>query len=70
MTKKIAIIGGGNLGTAIAEGILKSKFCKPADISITKRNVATLQSLKAKGVHVGTDNCAAVTNSELIILPI
>ena len=31
MGKKIAIIGGGNLGTAIAEGLLKSKFCKPAE---------------------------------------
>ena len=36
MGKKIAIIGGGNLGTAIAEGLLKSKFSKAADIIITK----------------------------------
>ena len=44
--KKIAIIGGGNLGTAIAEGLLKSKFCKPEDITITKRNISTLKSLQ------------------------
>jgi pyrroline-5-carboxylate reductase len=30
MSKKIAIIGGGNLGSAIAEGLIKSKFCKPS----------------------------------------
>ena len=36
MSGKIAIIGGGNLGQAIAEGLLFSKFCKPADIIITK----------------------------------
>ena len=48
MSKKIAIIGGGNLGTAIAEGLLKSKFSKPADIIITKRVPATLKDLKSK----------------------
>ena len=70
MSKRIAIIGGGNLGTAIAEGLLKSKFCKAADISITKRNTATLKALQDKGVHVTDKNDAAVRNSELIILAV
>ena len=60
MARKIAIIGGGNLGTAIAEGLLKSKFSKPSDIIITKRNTATLKSFKEKGVEVTDDNAAAV----------
>ena len=38
--KKIAIIGGGNLGTAIAEGLLKSKFSKASDITVTRRNTS------------------------------
>lgn len=70
MSKKIAIIGGGNLGTAIAEGLIKSKFCKPSDITITKRNIATLKELGSKGVTVTSDNSAAVRNSELVILAI
>ncbi len=70
MSKKIAIIGGGNLGSAIAEGLIKSKFCKPSDITITKRNTETLKALVAKGVLVTSDNTAAVRNSELIILAI
>ncbi len=70
MTKKIAIIGGGNLGTAIAEGLLKSKFCEPADITITKRNIATLNDLSARGVNITSDNALAVRNSELIILAV
>ena len=56
MNKKIAIIGGGNLGTAIAEGLIKSKFCKPSEVTVTKRNIATLSSLKEKGVKVSNDN--------------
>jgi len=49
MAKKIAIIGGGNLGTAIAEGLLKSKFCKPSDITITKRNLENTKSIRKAG---------------------
>lgn len=70
MNKKIAIIGGGNLGTAIAEGLLKSKFCKPADITITKRKIETLQKLKEIGVKITSDNSDAVRNSGLVILAV
>jgi pyrroline-5-carboxylate reductase len=70
MNKKIAIVGGGNLGTAIAEGLIKSKFCKPADISVTKRNTATLRQLADRGVQVSADNVSAVRNSELVILAV
>jgi len=68
MSKQIAILGGGNLGTAIAEGLLKSKFSKPADIIITKRIPATLKDLKSRGVSISDNNNDAVRNSELIIL--
>lgn len=67
---KIAIIGGGNLGTAIAEGLLKSKFCKPADITITKRNTATLKPLADKGVNITANNNEAVKKSELVLLAV
>ena len=70
MNKKIAIIGGGNLGSAIAEGLLKSKFCKASEITITKRKIITLQKLKDKGVHITTNNAEAVSNSNLVILAV
>ncbi len=70
MSKRIAIIGGGNLGSAIAEGLLKSKFCKASDIIITKRNTATLKNLEAKGVKVSSDNADAVKRSEIVILAV
>ena len=70
MNKKIAIIGGGNLGSAIAEGLLISKFCKPSEITITKRIVSTLQNLKDEGVIISTDNADAVRNSGLVILAV
>jgi pyrroline-5-carboxylate reductase len=70
MNKKIAIIGGGNLGTAIAEGLIKSKFCKASDITLTKRNISTIKHLADKGVQVTADNTAAVHNCELLILAV
>ncbi len=66
--KKIAIIGGGNLGTAIAEGLLASEFIKAKDLIITRRNPNALQSMKDQGVSVITDNAQAIKNSEVIIL--
>jgi pyrroline-5-carboxylate reductase len=70
MGKKIAIIGGGNLGSAIAEGLLISKFSKPPEIIVTKRNVSTLRSLKDSGVGITDDNALAVKKSEVIILAV
>ena len=60
MGKNIAVIGGGNLGTAIAEGLLKSGFCKPSSLTITKRNLATISALKERGVKTISDNNKAV----------
>ena len=65
---KIAIIGGGNLGSAIAEGLIKSKFISPANLTITRRNAEALAPLKTKGVNVTNDNQAAVQNSDVIIV--
>ena len=66
--KKIAIIGGGNLGQAIMKGLLTNKVYTPKNITITKRNTAELSEFKKLGVQVTQDNAAAVANSELIIL--
>ena len=70
MTKKIAIIGGGNLGTAIAEGLLKSNYAKANDIIVTRRNTSLLTNLKSKGISVTENNSEAVSKSELIILAV
>lgn len=70
MSKKIAIIGGGNLGTAIAEGLMNSGFAKPEDILITKRNIKTLSALQLKGVQVSDDNEEALRFADLIILAV
>jgi len=69
-SKKIAIIGGGNLGTAIAQGLIKSQFCKASNITITKRNIASLKELEDLGCIVHSDNKRAVAENEVIILAV
>lgn len=70
MTKKIAIIGGGNLGTAVAEGLINSGFVKPEHILITKRNLKTLHGLQQKGVLVSDSNEEAAAFADLIIMAV
>lgn len=70
MSKKIAIIGGGNLGTAIAEGLINSGFSLPEHILITKRTIKTLQGLQDKGVLVSDNNEEAVRFADLVILAV
>ncbi len=70
MDKKIAIIGGGNLGTAIAEGLINSGFILPEHIIVTKRNISTLRNLEEKGVLVTNNNVEAVRFASLVILAV
>lgn len=67
---KIAIIGGGNLGGAIAEGLINSKFCEPSAITITRRSLGPLKAFAEKGCQVHNDNQRAVAESDVIILAV
>jgi pyrroline-5-carboxylate reductase len=66
--KTVAIIGGGNLGAAIAEGLIESSFARPDSITVTRRNLSRLQDLKQKGVNITSDNLIAVEDSDVIIV--
>lgn len=67
MTSKIAIIGSGNLGTAIAQGLIKSDV-KASDVVITRRNLAKIDHLKQDGFQLTADNVVAVKNARLVFL--
>lgn len=70
MKQQIAIIGGGNLGSAIAEGLVNSGFVLPQQLTVTKRNLETIKHLEEKGVHISSDNLSAVSNAQWVILAI
>lgn len=68
MSRNITIIGGGNLGIAIAEGLIDSKYSKASDITITRRNISLLSDLKKKGCNIESDNAKAVKKADIILL--
>lgn len=70
MSNKLAIIGGGNLGRAIAEGVVKSGFMPAGDIIVTRRNTQLLSDLAAGGVVIMSDNQEAVRQARTVILAV
>lgn len=68
--KKVAILGGGNMGVALARGMVASGKHQPSDITLTRRNLRYLDSMAAEGFGVTTDNAKAVAEADIIILSI
>ncbi len=65
---KIAILGCGNLGTSIANGLLMREDFDPKNLTLTKRNTASLAEFEARGVHVHPDNATAARDADLVLL--
>ncbi len=70
MKRKITILGGGNLGQAIALGLLESGFSAAGDITITRRNVEWLSTLAGKGLSCLSNNVLAVRHADIVILAV
>ena len=68
--KKIAIIGVGNMGSAIAAGLLKSGFVQAANISVSDRKEGVLHEMKELGVNTFHDNTEAAKNADVVIVAV
>jgi pyrroline-5-carboxylate reductase len=67
---KITIIGCGNLGLSLVQGLLRDKNINPKKLTVTKRNLPPILFLKDKGVKVTDNNVEAVTDSEVIVVAV
>jgi pyrroline-5-carboxylate reductase len=65
----IAIIGAGNLGKAMAHGLLDNGF-PPEQLFLTRRNLSALEEFRVKGCHISNDNLAVAEEADLIILAV
>ncbi len=65
---KIAIIGAGNLGVAIALGAKRAN--SNIEINVSRKNINTIQYLEKKQIHVYSNNIECIKNAEIIILAI
>jgi pyrroline-5-carboxylate reductase len=67
---KFAIIGAGNMGSAITEGFLKTGIIRSENIFVTDCRTQVLEKFKSKGVQAVNENVRAVTFADIIILAI
>ena len=67
---KISIIGGGNMGGAIARGLSQSSIVAPSEITVSNRGEEKLNELKSfnPSIHTTTDNKEAVKDVKPWIL--
>jgi pyrroline-5-carboxylate reductase len=70
MINKIAIIGGGNLGTAIAKGLVNADKPFRGELVVTRRRIHLIKSLEKEGVKVSQDNVAAADGADLVVLAV
>jgi len=68
--KKIAIIGCGNIGISILQGLLKHGDIPANSITATRRNIEDPGELKGTGVKLISDNIKAVGDSDLIVIAV
>ena len=68
--KKIAIIGGGNLGFSISKGLLKTGDYSKEDIILSEIRDKRREFLDDSGFQVTSNNKMAVSESELIIIAV
>jgi len=67
--KKIGIIGAGNIGCAIAKGLVAYGQMAPSDIFLSRKRNGLLIDQKKEGFLV-TDNHSLVKESDLVILAV
>ncbi|MEQ9307637.1 MAG: pyrroline-5-carboxylate reductase [Marinoscillum sp.] len=66
--QKIAILGAGNLGIAIAQGIVEEKLKAPEDIFVTRRNLSHIDHLTKAGFQTLDNNLKAVEQATVVML--
>lgn len=70
MGKKIAIIGGGNIGMAMACGLVDSSIVSVDDIIITRHKSDIPKDQSKELFKIQANNVDAVTKSDIVILSV
>ena len=69
--KKIAIIGGGKMGSIIAQGLFEQKIFSKRNITVTDINSARLDYIRSTmGLKVSHDNINSAKNADIIVIAV
>ncbi|MCE3294931.1 MAG: pyrroline-5-carboxylate reductase [Crocinitomicaceae bacterium] len=67
---KIAVLGCGNLGLSLINGLLQNENFNPAGLSVSKRNTSPIAHLAEKGITIFDRNAEAISDARLIIVAV
>jgi len=68
--KRLAIIGAGNIGTSIANGLLDAAVYQPHELTLTRKKIHLLESFRERGCNVDSDNLKAIDKSDIILIAV
>lgn len=66
----VAILGGGNLGTALARGWVAAGRFPAARVAVTRRHPSKIAQLAEEGFTVTSDNAEAVRGASLVVIAV
>ncbi|HDQ44213.1 MAG TPA: pyrroline-5-carboxylate reductase [bacterium] len=69
-TQSLAIIGAGNIGTAIAVGLVESGRFSKDRLFLTRRKADLTEPQDEEGFLIGHDNLHAVRNADLVLIAV
>ena len=68
--KKVAVIGIGNMGSAIVEGLVKSNFIPISNIFVSDKKESSLEKMGVLGVTTFRCNVEAAQNADVVIVAV
>jgi pyrroline-5-carboxylate reductase len=69
-THRLSILGAGNIGVAIAEGLVEAGTLAPDAIVLTRRRAELLEPLQKRGYRVAAGNREAVRASDTVLVAV
>jgi pyrroline-5-carboxylate reductase len=70
LDKRIAVIGCGNIGSAIARGLTTSGLVDPKEMILTRRHANSLAEFEKQGFQVTRNNRQAVEQADIVIISV
>jgi len=69
MDLKISVIGGGNLGQSIVNGLINKGY-KPTNLTITRQRTELLNDFAERNVIITSNNINAVLDANIVIIAV
>ena len=67
--RRVAVLGAGKMGGILLDAFIRNRLLQPPQVAATVRHAERAQTLgKRWGIAVGTDNLAAASGADIILL--